>query len=187
MKNRIDHIIRSVTITCLMAGLLAHLVVPFSSQAQKTAFTRWLNYNVVASGNESEIKLRNTISELPEQSGDFLGLVREASELVANHKDHFKIFDFDKDTGESDNPPESNWLIDQWNNFQNQKSGFNSVLIESVKILSKWIPNSPGFSSFKGHFDKYQTKIPPKLFFYSFRASTDLIQPLSSGISINAP
>lgn len=168
-----------------MAGFLAHLIVPFSSQAQKTAFTRWLNHNVVASGNESEIKLRNTINELPEQTGDFWGLVQEASELVANHKDHFRISVSDPyETGE---PSESDWLIDQWNSFQNQKSGFNSVLTESVKTLSKWIPQNQYFSSFSGETGTHQHNLLTELFFYTSRSSTDLLEPLSSGISINAP
>lgn len=185
MKNRIHHIFRSVTITCLMAGFLAHLIVPFSSQAQKTAFTRWLNHNVVSSGNESEIELRNTINELPEQSGDFWGLVQEASELVANHKDHFKILV--SNPGETGNLPESNWLIDQWNSFQNQKSGFNSVLTESAKTLANWVPQSLNFSFFQADFETDHHGLYKEQFSYSFRTSADLLQPLSSGISINAP
>lgn len=168
-----------------MAGFLAHLIVPFSSQAQKTAFTRWLNHNVVASGNESEIKLRNTIKELPEQTGDFWGLVQEASELVANHKDHFRISV--SDYGKTGEQSESDWLIDQWNSFQNQKSGFNSVLTESVKVLSKWIPQTLHFSSFREDTETHQHNLFAELCFYTFRSSTDLLQPLISGISINAP
>lgn len=185
MKNTVYHILRSVTITCLMAGFLAHLIVPFSSQAQKTAFTRWLNHNVVSSGNESEIKLRNSINELPEQTGDFWGLVQEASELVANHKDHFKIFD--STPGETGNQTETNWLIEQWNSFQNQKSGFDSVLTEPVKTLSKWLPQTTDLASFKRDSGTHQYNVFRELFFFSFRTSTDLFKPLSSGISINAP
>lgn len=185
MKNRTKHIFRSVTITCLMAGFLAHLIVPFSSQAQKTAFTRWLNQNVVASGNESEIELRNTIKELPEQSDDFWKLVQEASELVVSHKDYFKISvsgpqDTEQHTG-------SSWLIDQWNSFQNHEFGFKTVLTESVKALSKWIPQNVNFSSIQGSSENHQIKFIKELFFFSFRTSADLLQPLISGISINAP
>lgn len=185
MKNRIDHIIRSVTITCLMAGLLAHLVVPFSSQAQKTAFTRWLNHNVVTSGNESEIKLRNTINELPDQTGDFLGLVQEASELVANHKDHFKIFISNPVEGE--NQTESNWLIKQWNSFQNHKSGFNSVLTESLKTLSKWIPQQSHHSTLGEQSKTHQNRFFSERIVSTFTTPTDQLKPLVSGISINAP
>lgn len=185
MKNRVHHIFRSVTIACLMAGFLAHLIVPFSSQAQKTAFTRWLNHNVVSSGNESEIKLRNTIKELPEQTGDFWKMVQEASELVVNHKDHFKISVANPDkTGKQ---TESSWLIYQWNSFQNQKSGFESVLTESVKALSKWIPQNLYFSVFKDRSGFQQNRLYSKLTFYSSRSFTGFLQPLISGISINAP
>jgi hypothetical protein len=168
-----------------MAGFLAHLVVPFSSQAQKTAFARWLNYNVVSSGNESEVKLRNTIKELPEQTGDFWGLIQEASELVANHKDHFRISVSDlAQTGE---PSESDWLIEQWNSFQNQKSGFNSVLAESIKSLLKWIPQNQHFSTFKRDAGLHQNIFFSELFFCSSLSAIDFVQPLISGISINAP
>lgn len=180
-----NHIFRSVTITCLMAGFLAHLIVPFSSQAQKTAFTRWLNHNVVSSGNESEIELRNTINELPEQTGDFWKLVQEASELVVSHKDNFKRSL--SNPGETGKQSNSSWLIEQWNSFQNQESGFNSVLTESVKTLSKWVPQNLNFASLEENRRTYQHHLFNELFFYSFRTSTDLLQPLISGISINAP
>lgn len=185
MKNRVNHIVRSVTITCLMAGFLAHLIVPFSSQAQKTAFTRWLNHNVVSLGNEGEIELRNTIKELPEQTGDFWKLVQEASELVVSHKDYFKISIAGPDkTGQK---TDSSWLIKQWNSFQSQESGFNSVLTEPAKALSKWIPQNLSFSSFRDHSENHPKNLQKGLFFYSFRTSADLLQPLVSGISINAP
>lgn len=185
MKNRIHHILRSATITCLMAGFLAHLIVPFSSQAQKTAFTRWLNHNVVSSGNESEIELRNTINELSDQTGDFWGLVQEASELVANHKDHFKILV--SQPGENDHSPQSDWLIDQWNSFQNQKSGFNSVLSESAKALANWVPQDLNVSFLKADTGSDHHGFYKNQFFFFFRRSADFLQPLSSGISINAP
>lgn len=185
MKNRMNHIFRSLTILCLMAGFFAHLIVPFSSQAQKKAFTRWLNHNVVSSGNESEIKLRNSINELPEQTGDFLGLVQEASELIASHKDHFNIYVSNPTDTESHT--ESSWLIRQWNSFQNQKSGFNSVLTESLKTLTKWIPQSSHHSASEIFSKTDQNKLFSELFVYTFRVSTNQLKPLVSGISINAP
>lgn len=185
MKNSIKHIIRSATIACLMAGFLAHLIVPLSSQAQKTAFTRWLNQNVVASGNDSEVKLRNTIKELPEQTGDFWKLVQEASELVVNHKENFKISV--SNPGTPDTEAGSGWLIDQWNSFQNQESGFNTVLTESLKALSKWVPQTSNFSTVGSGSSIHQKSFYKEYFYYSFRTATDLIQPLISGISINAP
>lgn len=168
-----------------MAGFLAHMIVPFSSQAQKTAFTRWLNQKVVSSGNEGEVELRNTIKELPEQTGDFWKLVQEASELVVNHKDYFKLSV--SDFGETENQKDSSWLIDQWNSFQNQESGFNSVLTESAKSLSKWVPQNLNFSSFYGNTAIHQKNLLHEFFFYSFKIPSDLLQPLISGISINAP
>jgi len=179
------HISRSVTITFLMAGFLAHLVVPFSSQAQKTAFTRWLNHNVVASGNESEIELRNSIKQLPDQTGDFWGLVQEASKLVSKNKDHFKI-QVNHSTEYNTREAQS-WLVDQWNIFQNQKSGFNTVLNDRIKSISNWLPNNNLFSFLKQHSTENTHYYFSEKFVYSFENLPYLIRPLVNGISINAP
>lgn len=168
-----------------MAGFLAHLMTPFSSQAQKKAFTRWLDHNVVASGNENEIKLRNTIKALPEQNGDFWLLIQEASELVANHGDEFRFHV--SNNGQKDHQRISIILVDQWNTFQNQKLGFNSILTESIKTLSGWTSQS-GFFPFIGNFPNrilylYQTK---EIFSFE-KAVYRILIPLISSISINAP
>lgn len=168
-----------------MAGFLAHLIVPFSSQAQKTAFTRWLDHNVVESGNESEVKLRNTIRELPEQAGNFWILVQEATELVASHQDHFKILV--KNSEKSDNQHVSGWLFEQWNIFQNQKSGFNSVLTESIKVYSNWIPQNLHFLSYSGHQGQDQHLLQNDIFYDISASFRVILSPLISGISINAP
>lgn len=185
MSHKFQHIYRSATITLLMLGFLAHLIVPFSSHAQKTAFTRWLDHNIVASGNESEIRLRNTIRELPEQTGDFWILVKEASELIASHQDLFKITV--TNSHQTETQDRSGWLIDQWNNFQNQKSGFNSVLVESVKSLSNWIPQYPDFSFDHSRSVYHQVHFQKELFFDTAVAIEGNLQPLINGISINAP
>lgn len=168
-----------------MTGFLAHLMVPFSSQAQKTAFTRWLDHNVVESGNENELKLRNTIRELTEQTGDFWVLLQEASELVANHRDHFKIL---VASGDKNNTQEgTSWLIDQWNIFQHQNSGFNSVLVESIKILSNWIPQNLDFAIGHIHSHRNQLRVQTGNSYHITTFLSETISPLISGISINAP
>ena len=91
MKKRFSHIIRSTVISFLMTGLLAHLLVPFSSHAQKTAFSQWLNQNVASSGDESESELRDAILKLPEQISDFRLLVEQASNLIASNKEDFSL------------------------------------------------------------------------------------------------
>lgn len=168
-----------------MAGFMAHLLVPYSSQAKKTAFTQWLNHNVVSSGNESEVELRNTIKELPEQAGDFWILVQEASELVASNRDHFKIPVSTSNQTESHS--KTGWLIEQWNMFQDQKSGFNSVLVESLKVLSNWIPQTLGVSGITGNPARHQFIIHKEFIYSASDILACTIQPLASGISINAP
>lgn len=169
-----------------MAGFLAHLIMPFSSHAQKTAFTQWLDHNVVASGNENEIKLRNSIRELPEKSGDFWILVQQASQLVADHKDDFRInFSF---SDSDEHQQVTTWLIGQWNVFQNHQTGTNAILPEIHQPFNKWIsPNAFGSTTLsipaKEQFNRYVVK---NEFLFEFIPVLAII-PLESGISINAP
>lgn len=166
---------------------MAHLLMPFSSSAQKTAFTKWLDHNVVASGNENEVKIRNLIRGLPDQSGDFRVLVQQASELVSKHRNNFKIqFSFEHDEGKQG---VSSWLIDQWNVFQNHQSGRFGILPEGQLSINKWIsPNS--FSTISVFYSSLKL-IRYHSYFDSVISVDDwnnrFLIPLKSGISINAP
>lgn len=185
MKKQLSHIFRLATISVLMAGLLAHLVLPFSSDAQKTAFTQWLDHKVVASGSENEIKLRNTIRELPENSGDFWVLVEQASELIANHKDDFR---FDFSFSDEENRHVKSWLVGQWNLFHYQKSATNAVIPELSQLNFKWVSLSNTFHSFlsaKTDFTAYSNSFISNL--NIDRVIDRTIIPLVNEISINAP
>ncbi|TVQ03387.1 MAG: hypothetical protein EA359_09550 [Balneolaceae bacterium] len=187
MNTNMSYIFRSIVISVLMAGFLAHLILPFSSQAQKNAFTQWLNHNVVTSGSETEIKLRNTIRELPEQSRDFWSLVQQASELVATHKDGFRIhFAF---TDDEDQPQRvTTWLIGQWNVYQNHKTATNAIIPEIIQPVYKWI-SANGISSAvlaQNTGDYHRNNSPVSLAKNLFVRSIYLI-PLAGGTSINAP
>lgn len=167
---------------------MVHLIVPFSSSAQKIAFTQWLDKNVVVTGNESEAKLRNSIRELPEQSGDLWILIQQASELIKNNKDDFRIhFAFDESEHEEQQRV-SSWLVSQWSVFQDHSDTNNAVLPEINPAINKWLTLN---SQSNGVF----TLSAPKMFDLSQvdfgnRASVwiqNAISPLKSGISINAP
>lgn len=188
MNSLISHTIRTATIYLLMAGFMVHLIVPFSSSAQKIAFTQWLDQNVVVTGNESEAILRNSIRELPEQSGDLWILIQQASELIKNNKDDFRIhFTFDG----SENREQqwfSSWLVSQWSVFQNHSDANNAVLPEFNPSINKWLTLnslSNGFftQSVPKLFDLIQTEIGNRAFIWIQNA----ISPLKSGICINAP
>ena len=171
-----------------MAGFMVHLIVPFSSSAQKAAFTQWLDHNVVSTGNESELKLRNSIRQLPGQSGDLWVLIQQASELVKNNREDFRIhFAFD-DSDHEEQQRVSSWLVSQWSVFQNHQDASNAVLPEIPQPIYKWLTlNSQNSGIF--------TQTVPKLFDLSqaeFGNKTSVwiqkaITPLKSGISINAP
>jgi len=185
MKSGLSHIFRISVITLLMAGFLAHLILPLSSQAQKTSFTRWLDNNVVATGDENEIKLRNTIRQLPEQTGDFWVLIQEASQLVASHKDDFRLKVNLPENPEAQSPT---WLIGQWNSFQHHKTGNNAILNDATQSLQKWINsgNSSKFFTAPSEAVKLVYGNLAGLLKEPVLAILSLI-PLASGISINAP
>lgn len=169
-----------------MAGFMVHLLMPFSSSAQKSAFTKWLDHNVVTTGNDHEVKVRSLIRDLQNEAGDFNHLLQQASELVTTHRDHFRIhFAFDLN---DEHQKVSSWLIGQWNVFQNHQNGTNAILPEIHQIVHKWI--SP--NSYSSNTLKYSDSLLNQLFsaedsrLFSDKI-TLLLQPLASGISINAP
>jgi hypothetical protein len=185
MEKGYSHKFRFAVISVLMAGFLAHLVLPFSSHAQKTAFTQWLDHNVVATGDENEIKLRNTIRQLPERTGDFWVLIQEASELVSSHKDDFRLRVAVPDHTSSQ---DSFWLIGQWTAFQHQQTGTNAILPDAVQSVQKWIASGSSVSGFPPAysgipvFPDDMTAVLGQL-----TPGDHTITPLESGISINAP
>jgi hypothetical protein len=188
MNSVISHTIRAVTIYLLMAGFMVHLIVPFSSSAQKVAFTQWLDHNVVSTGNESELKLRDSIRQLPEQSGDLWVLIQQASELIKNNRDDFRIhFAFD-DNEHEEQQRVSSWLVSQWSVFQNHQDASNAVLPEIPHTIYKWLTLNSQNSGFF-------TQATPRLFDLSQADFVNgasvwiqkAISPLKSGISINAP
>lgn len=184
MNTGVSHIVRKAVVSVLLAGFLAHLALPFSAKAQKTAFTQWLDHNVVSTGDDNEIRLRNTIRQLPSQTSDFSVLVEKASELVANNKDEFRIQPF---SAEGNQNEVTSWLVSQWNVFQHQKTEKKAVLQELVKFLPKWIslqdvPAAAWFSP--THLPEFSLLTEPATL------SDDWVRifpPLASGISINAP
>lgn len=181
------HIFKKVTITVLAASLLAHVIVPLSGQVKKAAFTNWLTNNVISSGSESELELRNSIRNLPEQSNDFWVLVKQASELVAANKDDFKLrlahLPVD---GKSDNV--TTHLIGQWSIFHSHSTAQNAVIPDVVQTFNKWLQSGSSqtavlFAPVKETFKRFQL---PSFYSNTFIPAIAQI-PLVGGISINAP
>lgn len=185
MKNRFLHIVRTSIVSFLVAGIMAHLFVPFTSHAQKTAFTQWLNQNVASTGDESESELRSAILKLPEEVSDFRVLLEQASHLIASNKEDFRLH---RALPEQNSDQVTSWLVGQWNLFQQQQTGTDALLPESSKQCHKWISTndlSKTFFSFSESRDQYQI-VESGGFYFDFITQFS-IQPLISGISINAP
>jgi len=185
MKNRFSHIVRTSIISFLMAGMMAHLFVPFTSHAQKTAFTQWLNQNVASTGDESENELRSAILKLPEQVSDFRVLLEQASHLIASNKEDFRL---NRALPEQNSDQVTSWLVGQWNLFQQQQTGTDALLPESPIPVQKWI-SSDSLSKILFSFNNSRDRNlmgGSHGFYFDFLPQVS-IQPLISGISINAP
>ena len=181
------HIAKPLLCGLIIFSLIGHLAIPFSSQAKKTAFTHWLSHNVVSSGNHSEQDLRNTILELPSHSQNFEILVKQASELIANHKEKFK-FNLGQPFGDESDQRMSTLLIDQWSVFNSHKTGQLAVIPDLIQPVNKWLPSKtifPATSDFAS-----AKLLSPFLKTYinnNFRPVAVVIQPLISGYSIHSP
>lgn len=167
----------------LLAGMAAHLVMPLSSQAQKTAFAQWLDHKVEDTNKESESTIRYHIRQLPSQSESFDLLLREASLLITAYQSDFKL-----PVKENEGNPGDlgQWLIKQWSNHQDHSSQ-DTVLPESIQPLQKWLlhqhnplKGSAVLSNFARPLQKYITETP--VFVLKL-----LPIPFLSGTSINAP
>lgn len=185
MKNRIYYILQRLIIATLLIGLTAHLLIPFFGNAQKTAFTQWLGNNIVSSGDESEVRLRSTIRDLPEKTDDFWMLLQEASEIISNNKEDFKISPFTKPDKDDQ---VSGWLIDQWSLFKHQKTGMDAVIPDALTQFQKWTTQTEGsLASVVRNQQKNLTAYFTGLNLLLSDLVKQSVTPLIDGISINAP
>ena len=185
MINYLSQITRLVIIGILFAGFSAHLAVPFFGDAKKTAFTQWLNNKVISTGEASEFELRDQIKKLPDQASNFWMLVQDASQLISNNEDEFRIGPL---SSSEEDQKVSNWLIGHWSFFNSHNSSKDSVIPEFRSFVQKWmLQQSSGQKSdlipvkSDTQFAEYSIYISLKTFYNCFLA------PLISGISINAP
>lgn len=185
MKNKFSHIFNPAIISILVGGFLAQLALPFSATAKNQAFTQWLDHNVVASGGENEIHLRNSIKNLPQHTSDFRMLLDKATVLVNTHKKNFKIQPVLPVDEESE---VSAWLFGQWNVFQHQKTTGNAVVPKLTKVIQNWLPNLSGPNTAgAAEFLNFSLTPPEFLSQQTFASQQKLLSPFISGIAINAP
>lgn len=140
MKNQEKHIAKPLLCGLIIFSLLGHLAIPFSSQAKKAAFTNWLSHNVIPSDSRTEQDLRDTILELPNHSQNFEILVRQASELIANHKENFR-FNLGVPLSDGADQRMSTLLIDQWSVFNSHKTGQVAVIPDLFQSANKLLPS----------------------------------------------
>lgn len=185
MLQKSLHTARQLLISLLLTGFLAHMMMPLSGYAKKTAFTQWLHQHLIASGAENEIRLRNTIKELPAKTDSFDALLLKASRLVKDYRDEFHIsFSFQD---HDDEPMISSWLVGQWNASQHQQNSKVALLKEVMPLLAKCTFQLTSSSSPARQTELLSTHILAEYSFSSMGRPSFISKPLSGGISINAP
>jgi hypothetical protein len=187
MNLQKNHIAKTFLCGLIIFSLLGHLAIPFSSQAKKTAFTNWLSHNVKSSDSRTEQNLRNTILELPSHSQNFEVLVKQASELIANHKEKFK-FNLGLPTNDSEAQWMSTLLIDQWSVFNTHKTGQLAILPDLYQTFNKWLPSKSIFPSIPDFLS--DSIVRPRLSSIitgQYVPQAVAVVPLISGYSINSP
>lgn len=185
MIGRFSHITRLTIIGILFAGFSAHLAIPFFGDAKKTAFTQWLNHKVIATGNDVEFELRDRIKKLPQEASNFWMLVQDASKLITDHEEDFRIGPF---SSSEENERVSSWLISQWSTFNSHQSSTNAVLPETLKPFQKWISQTGPDTITK--FIRTAAESLPQVTPQPLDLQDGTghhFPPLISGISINAP
>ncbi len=202
--------------------MMAQLLLPFTGNLQRSAFASWLDQNLVDDPNATtagmalEEDLRAQIRELSHEAKDLSTLIREASVLVADHSDRFRIplhHDFSSgnwalgDAGagsqagdragepvddlaggqaSSKSSPEM-LLLHQWNWFSHQKNSVKGVMPELFKPLATWMPAWSGFDRAGLKGDSFGRTMTMFIAGESPSFESFWLQPFLSGVSIHAP
>ena len=202
--------------------MMAQLLLPFTGNLQRSAFASWLDQNLVDDPNATTAgmalkeDLRAQIRELSHEAKDLSTLIREASVLVADHSDRFRIplhhgmnsgnwaigdlgagsqagdragepvDDLAGDQASSKSSPEM-LLLHQWNWFSHQKNSVKGVMPELFKPLATWMPAWSGFDRAGLKGDSFGRTMTMFLAGGSPSFESFWLQPFLSGVSIHAP
>jgi hypothetical protein len=178
------HIIKWLVSFLLTVGMAVHIAIPYSSEAQKNAFDQWLDRNVVENGEESESTIRAHIKKLPAQTENFPLLLEQASMLVVNHKNDFKLplRKESKDAGSI-----SLWLFGKWTQSQNETGSMDALLPETLKPGLKWTLQNNPLATYPGSSGAIQLPEFSEILNDILLVIQNKPVPFLSGISINAP
>lgn len=164
--------------------MVAHISIPYSSNAQKNAFTQWLDRNVVENGEASESTIRAHIRQLPAQNENFPLLLKQASLLVVTHKNDFKL-PINKTS--DDAGVISLWLFDKWSEHKDDAGSMDALLPEILKPgLKLALQNNP-LTGFIGLSATHLLPTLPEVLNNALLVIQNRPLPFLSGISINAP
>jgi len=175
-------------ISLVFAAFLVQVFVSFSGSAKKASFTSWLDRNMVEAKGQKDLILKSELRELPERAENFNTFIELASRLVLENRSNFQLPGDQEEPEKKDQDKDfETWLLSQWTAFHDHMSRKEAVLIETQKLLPRWLSQVLEFGN---------TVISKTLSLFSESAGNRLIStsitqafpiPLISGISINAP
>ena len=183
----------------LIPMLMAQLLLPFTGNLQRSAFVSWLDQSLVdVQGNllrpvhssTNEISsvdhrvLRSKIRALSLEAGDLPTLIREASLLVSEHNEQFRI---SLPTNKDSEKPAEGLLFRQWNWFSHQKNSVNGVIPELFKPLGTWMPAWYGYSRAALDGDSFGRDAAYLIHATNLFSDILWLRPFLSGLSIHAP
>lgn len=180
------HIIRTVSVVALLAGMVLYFLKPVSNEAKQGDFTNWLQAHLKTNLDNDAVK--NQIRELSYTDEDELeSVIRKASLLVKNHANDFEI---PINTDSQDEQEVYKILLKSWNNYQQSSSGMGkAVIIKQAQPFSvipvdglAFYANSPSAQQ-----QYLVSKIGLQLEQQPVHLHNFHISPLSGGIAIGAP
>ena len=168
----------------LTLGIMLHHARPADSKTSHDAFANWLGSHL-KSENDSVL---DQIDALNKHDRELDEVIRDASELVYEHADDFKIPGSDTDNSSEEDLYQL--LITEWNNYRNSGNGMGkAVLIENLKPQTVLPTDGYAFTSIpaRTHPDSDVTRdaLPEAPEYTSTEQYT--LSPLKSGTAIGAP
>jgi hypothetical protein len=175
-----SHITRWITLVTVITGMALYLVRPVESQYSRNSFARWIES--LQSNQDLSNDLKIELQELRAFEGDFQLMVQEASRLIEEYDEQFKL-PFPLDAAPSDALPKQ--LITEWNFYYQLGDLLDGIPPESLKSAKHFFPfgdaphSQPALHNSIAQFDPYPN-------FRNYQTGSGL-EPMIHGIAIGAP
>lgn len=167
----------------VLAGMMVCHLNPADTHADQNKFTNWLQGYL----KNPEADVAEKLRVLSAQKMDIDEIIREASDLVSDHRDDFDLPVSDQD--EDASPYQL--LLTQWKNYQHAGNGMGKAILlqpsKTLSILPDHFLNLSGISDVKSSALSKQLVQDSRTGSGKSEAHSHLISPHLGGIAINAP